>query len=555
MVPSCALNFLWLTQVGWVAGPACILLFFLVQLVSSRVLAMCYAVDGQEFARFHHAVRYILGRRDGLLLGACQMVNLVLVCIAYIITGGISLSSIAKHICHMNGTENCFSSQWKLTLIFGAAEVAMSQVPSLADAAWVSVVGASTSLLYSLMALILGAVYGECAVVAGDGGGSVVGISASPSTKAFEVMNSLGAIAFAFSFSLILLEIQDTLRQPPAAAITMKKAINIAVPAAFVLYLSVAVVCYAALGDNVPGMVLSGFPQAPDWTMLLTLFALVVSMLASFQLFCQPVFDTIEGHIKAWQLRRAGLLPRSRDVEMARPAAASTGCKAGISQAEQPRDQLVHNTAPHVVLTEVGAAATTLKPRPPRHHVHASSAHPPSPAAVLPASPFDQAAGAAAARPAQGASAANSLAKSQAGAGSEEPGNGLIRTLSSARAAVSIYSASSGLGNEDMPPNETCLLPFRQRLLVRTVYVGAVTLVATVLPFFSDIVGLVGGLTYFPLSIYFPYKMYTAVYRPQGLRRAAMMAVGALMLMVAIAATIGAVHGIAQNASSYEFFS
>ncbi len=103
---------------GWVAGPACILLFFLVQLVSSRwagaslvlrccrsnqpadprsshhavpleadpsplcsdcpprrVLAMCYAVDGQEFARFHHAVRYILGRRDGLLLGACQMVN------------------------------------------------------------------------------------------------------------------------------------------------------------------------------------------------------------------------------------------------------------------------------------------------------------------------------------------------------------------------------------------------------------------------------------------------------------------------------------------------
>lgn len=114
---------------GWVAGPACILLFFLVQLVSSRwagasrvqlhgfaaplacpyihaqrrallqtsstssaagaltpaplcsdcpprrVLAMCYAVDGQEFALFHHAVRYILGRRDGLLLGACQMVN------------------------------------------------------------------------------------------------------------------------------------------------------------------------------------------------------------------------------------------------------------------------------------------------------------------------------------------------------------------------------------------------------------------------------------------------------------------------------------------------
>lgn len=31
-----------------------------------------------------------------------------------------------------------------------------------------------------------------------------------------------------------------------------------------------------------------------------------------------------------------------------------------------------------------------------------------------------------------------------------------------------------------------------------------------------------------------------------------MVAVGALMLMVALAATVGAVHGIAQNASSYE---
>lgn len=39
-----------------------------------------------------------------------------------------------------------------------------------------------------------------------------------------------------------------------------------------------------------------------------------------------------------------------------------------------------------------------------------------------------------------------------------------------------------------------CAPPTLQRLLVRTVYVGAVTLVATVLPFFSDIVGLVSPL-------------------------------------------------------------
>lgn len=50
---------------------------------------------------------------------------------------------------------------------------------------------------------------------------------------------------------------------------------------------SVFLPSFLAPGDDVPGMVPAGFPQAPDWTMLLTLFALVFSMLASFQLFCQ----------------------------------------------------------------------------------------------------------------------------------------------------------------------------------------------------------------------------------------------------------------------------
>ena len=33
----------------------------------------------------------------------------------------------------------------------------------------------------------------------------------------------------------------------------------------FVLYLSSAVACYAALGNGVPGEVLEGFEDAPDW--------------------------------------------------------------------------------------------------------------------------------------------------------------------------------------------------------------------------------------------------------------------------------------------------
>ena len=50
--------------------------------------------------------------------------------------------------------------------------------------------------------------------------------------------------------SLILLEIQDTLRQPPSTVKTMKRAVNIAVTGAFVFYFTVAVAGYVSLGNG-----------------------------------------------------------------------------------------------------------------------------------------------------------------------------------------------------------------------------------------------------------------------------------------------------------------
>jgi hypothetical protein len=48
---------------GWVAGPLCLVAFYLVALWSSIMLSKVYSVDGIEFARYHHAVRHILGQR------------------------------------------------------------------------------------------------------------------------------------------------------------------------------------------------------------------------------------------------------------------------------------------------------------------------------------------------------------------------------------------------------------------------------------------------------------------------------------------------------------
>ena len=151
------------------------------------------------------------------------------------------------------------------------------------------------------------------ACVGGNRGGTVGGRpGTSPANKAFGMLNALGNIAFAFGFAQargtgggalpaisscstigrrgprldpgprgipipqrlilpcvttlrpqVLLEIQDTLRQPPRAARTMTGAVRVAVTAAFGFYFSSAIACYSALGNDVPGEVLQGFEGEP----------------------------------------------------------------------------------------------------------------------------------------------------------------------------------------------------------------------------------------------------------------------------------------------------
>ena len=46
------------------------------------------------------------------------------------------------------------------------------------------------------------------------------------------------------------------------------------------------------------------------------------------------------------------------------------------------------------------------------------------------------------------------------------------------------------------------------RLVWRTIFVIITTLISMLLPFFNDIVGLLGALGFWPLTVYFPVEMY-----------------------------------------------
>lgn len=91
-------------------------------------------------------------------------------------------------------------------LVFGVFQFFMSQIPDFHEMEWLSVVAAVMSCAYSSIGLGLG-----LAKTIGDGKikGSISGVAASSEIKkVWLVAQALGDIAFAYPYSLILLEIQ-----------------------------------------------------------------------------------------------------------------------------------------------------------------------------------------------------------------------------------------------------------------------------------------------------------------------------------------------------------
>ncbi|KAA0066352.1 hypothetical protein IC582_025450 [Cucumis melo] len=115
------------------------------------------------------------------------------------------------------------------------------------------------SFTYSTIGLGLGV-----AQITANGkiGGSLTRISIGTVTQTQKVWRSfqaLGDIAFAYSYSIILIEIQDTLKSPPSEAKTMKKATLVSVSVTTLFYMLCGAAGYAPFGDIASGNLLTGF--------------------------------------------------------------------------------------------------------------------------------------------------------------------------------------------------------------------------------------------------------------------------------------------------------
>ncbi|KAI5059403.1 hypothetical protein GOP47_0025722 [Adiantum capillus-veneris] len=305
VIGSGVLSLSWsMAKLGWLAGPLALLTFSVITYFTALLLADCYRTPSPTSATskrnytYVDAVRSSLGGRNTKFCAVIQYTILVGTAIGYTITASISMVAVARSNCfHMQGhNKSCYTSTYPYTLLFGGVQVLLSQIPTFSKLWWLSIVAAVMSFSYSSIGVGLGT-----AKAIADGGhiqGSLGGILKENDgiklSHIWPVFQALGNIAFAYSYSMILIEIQDTI-QSPSESRTMKKANLMGVSITTVFYLLCGGIGYAVFGDVAPGNLLTDFGfYEPYWLVDIANVCVVVHLVGAYQVFCQPLFAFVE---------------------------------------------------------------------------------------------------------------------------------------------------------------------------------------------------------------------------------------------------------------------
>nr|CAD1842108.1 unnamed protein product [Ananas comosus var. bracteatus] len=241
-----------------------------------------------------HIAAAVVGSGNVFLCGLAQYINFMGTLVGYTITASTSMIAVKRANCfHRNGHgARCDASGSTFMVVFGLFQLVLSQLPSLENITWLSVVAVATSFGYSFISL------GLCAgkwASHGDFRGTLAGTdNGSPGDKAFNVLLALGNIAFAYTFADILIEIQDTIKSPPPENKTMKKATFYGLVLTTIFYLLLGCIGYAAFV-----------------TMLRGTSSLALDSMSPFGLstlvFAQPIFARFESYI-------AGRFPEAKFI-------------------------------------------------------------------------------------------------------------------------------------------------------------------------------------------------------------------------------------------------
>uniref|UniRef100_A0A0D9W6K6 Amino acid transporter transmembrane domain-containing protein n=1 Tax=Leersia perrieri TaxID=77586 RepID=A0A0D9W6K6_9ORYZ len=333
VIGSGVLSLPWgVAQLGWVAGPAVMVLFGAVIHYCSVLLVECYrsgdgaGTGGRRNRTYMDAVRANLGGAKVRLCGVLQFANFFGVCVGITIASSISMLAIRRAGCfHVRGRdqrEACGGSSRPYMVVYGALQVVFSQIPDLHKMSWLSTLASVMSLSYSAIGISLAVAQ----VIANGGikgtiigvfiGGAGAGVGVTSMQKIWRTLQAFGNIAFAYGFSFILLEIQashsplrsflnswllmliDTVKEvaPPATETkVMRKAVGVSVATTTIVYLLCGCAGYAAFGDTSPDNLLTGFGFfEPFWLLDLANAGVVVHLVGTYQVVAQPVFAFLD---------------------------------------------------------------------------------------------------------------------------------------------------------------------------------------------------------------------------------------------------------------------
>ncbi|KAJ4873490.1 putative amino acid permease 7 [Raphanus sativus] len=297
------LSLAWATaELGWIGGPAALIAFAGVTLVSAFLLSDCYLFPDADngplrLNSYSQAVKVYLGRKNQIVCGVFVYISLIGVGVAYTIVTATCIRAIFRSNCYHRKGQNATCSYGDknnyFMLLFGVLQIFMSQIPNFHNMLWLSVVAAIMSFAYSSIGLGLAF---DRIIEKLQIEGSVKGSPAeNRGAKVWLVFQALGNIAFSYPFSIILLEIQDTLRSPPAEKQTMKKASTAAVFITTFFYLCCGCFGYAAFGDATPGNLLTGFGfYEPFWLVDFANACIVLHLVGGYQVYSQPIYAATE---------------------------------------------------------------------------------------------------------------------------------------------------------------------------------------------------------------------------------------------------------------------
>ncbi|GLU09014.1 hypothetical protein SLE2022_258940 [Rubroshorea leprosula] len=301
VIGSGVLSLAWaIAQLGWIAGTVILILFSIITWFTAILLTDCCRdpVTGKRQSSYIESVKSNLGGLNYNLCGVAQYVNLVGTSVGYTITSSISMAAMKRSNCfHKYGHDaGCHVSNNIFMVIFGIIQVVLSQTPNFHKLDFLSILAAVMSFGYSSIGLGLAI----AKIAEGKSGntsmtGVAVGVDVTISQKVWNCLAAVGNIAFAYAFSNVLVEIQDTLKSNPPENRVMKTATTIGISVTTLFYVSCGLLGYAAFGNKAPGNFLTGFGfYDPFWLVDLANLFIIIHLLGAYQVYSQPVFKLVE---------------------------------------------------------------------------------------------------------------------------------------------------------------------------------------------------------------------------------------------------------------------